>query len=1635
MKSKSKTSPRLERYSMIEPLEQRIAPASTATVTFGALLPANPTFVTATAGGALLMKAGDVLTTAAGGGGSYLLYVQAGEVLVHTTDLNSNNVVDFNEITGLSVGNGARFTSFVDIHGDIVTDLNPDGTLSDGGKGDILLDANIAAIDMRSLETGDFAGNSVQSSADLVSDHLAMTNYSIFGNIYAGGGLGVANDTTSGLHLNPNEGPALENKFNGVTSGSELYAATEPVVGSIYAGTAASGQSFTFGSSGHGTSAPGTLPLDIQGNLLAFNPAPGEAGASIYNIQADAPGIAFSIGTIQAGNGGFNAPGGNVVNVALDGDNSGVYKLIAGNAGNGTVGQPGGSIINFSEAGAFISEVVLQSGSGGSGLTGKGGNAGTITLNPANPIEINAHLVLNYGNGGDGYTGGGNGGGTTKGNFVTPEGKITQPQNLVTTAYTMGAITPTPFDFNGDGLSDAVFSTTSPNQVVVALGQYTPGSANTTATATYGLNYSQYIYLNAPAQVDSIVVADFTGAVNPVTHQPEYDIAVASGQGSYAGIEVFISEYNPKTGAFEGFSDPLFTPLPILSSYNYYDTSFTISKLMAGNFSGNGVMGLAALVQETTDPAEFVDNVLIFLNGEVSNAHPTGSGYFYANFANGNQPFVDLSAYVGNATQSTFIATPLVAYTPGATAVANNTHDVVLFADLGDTGFGVVDDSTSATATSKAPVFLAGGGWGAVWPPGSKTPVQFYDQTFTVFQDFQNPNIADVAAVSSKPQGFIVTEQGNGAGQFTVSTPQIEFGYYGIDFGYGTGVAPQAIVTVPSTAGPTKSGLFQDLAILDYDANGGDYIWMQNLFYDTVNFPPSESFVWANTDFAILATITPAGGTSTEVAFGAFYPHPQPSSLYVNSGPGEYGFITGDPLTNYAQYTQGLGINQPLGAGVGLDGLYTNYVPFKNAGYFFNGGDGGNSLSGPGGAGGSFGSSLTLSTANGLTTGTGTLAIEFPADVTYEGVARFIGGNGGNGFTNGGAGGNLIGISLSYNNATELTGNALLFAGNGGESLTATGGAGGSLSQLYIVSGELFVGGNGGIGIYGGSGGSLKGNSGSFTGETNNYDSYVALRGGSGANGILGGGAGGSINSWVEWFGPLINGTGGLLNYVGGNGGDAVAGQGGSGGSVINASPYVVDNNLAGNIYLQGGAGGTGKYGGNGGGVNTFDNIPTINSSPLSLTVIGGDGGAATIGTGGAGGGISNVVASATGNVVNTTNAFEASALFTFNFTNPSTDESIVDAVTGFQAINYNRLVAGYGGASAGGVGGLGGAVSTIQSAATAQNGQEVVSAGAGGTGLIGGGAGGGVTSANINAGSTSGKVLIIAGDGGATLGARPADPHDPIDINYSNGGSNGAGGNGGSIIGFTQPLTVNTHVDLIAGNGGATPNHSVAVGNATTDNSGRGGSIENINVAGSIGAAPAADANIPIISYNNIFTGVTANGIANTFTMQQFVDNYILGDPTAALTDAIGNVGLVAGAAGMVDGGLLNGGPSLAPSTSGVNGSVTNIQAENIMSMVAGNVYQVSLIQDLTQYGITVNGGVLGSSKAVWYNPESGMDQTTISGVPLGNPNQLNYISPNGGYSTTPLPGGGELVDGAFIAMNIRTIESIRDFQGTEST
>ena len=90
--------------------------------------------------------------------GAPVVIVSAGSALVFTDGSN--------QITGIALGDGARLSIDADVHGDIVTDLDADGTLSDGAAandGTLLLYSSIAGITV----TG---------------------NHSVFGDILAGDG-------------------------------------------------------------------------------------------------------------------------------------------------------------------------------------------------------------------------------------------------------------------------------------------------------------------------------------------------------------------------------------------------------------------------------------------------------------------------------------------------------------------------------------------------------------------------------------------------------------------------------------------------------------------------------------------------------------------------------------------------------------------------------------------------------------------------------------------------------------------------------------------------------------------------------------------------------------------------------------------------------------------------------------------------------------------------------------------------------------------------------------------------------------------------------------------------------------------------------------------------------------------------------------------------------------------------------------------------------------------------------------------------------------------------------------------------------------------------------------------------------
>jgi hypothetical protein len=462
------------------------------------------------------------------------------------------------------------------------------------------------------------------------------------------------------------------------------------------------------------------------------------------------------------------------------------------------------------------------------------------------------------------------------------------------------------------------------------------------------------------------------------------------------------------------------------------------------------------------------------------------------------------------------------------------------------------------------------------------------------------------------------------------------------------------------------------------------------------------------------------------------------------------------------------------------------------------------------------------------------------------------------------------------------------------------------------------VAGFGGDGIRGGKGGSILGNK-SATPDAVTAD-FTATAG-AGGEGTKRGGNGGQIKniSPVLRFPPNVISSGfesGSLIYTAGDGGSAVSGRGGDGGSILNSTPRP-NARIDTAVLLTAGDAGSGTSGGNGGSVIGIN--PTLSGpTPRTLQVIAGHGGDASSGNGGIGGSVEAINVSSRGS-------------------GPAA----------------NRILAGDGGDSAGRRGGAGGQIFDIRS--DSPEGSFAVVAGAGGTGLTVGGKGGSVVKAQISLGSsTQAKGLIIAGAGGDATAFTP-NSNDPAANQGQNafGGRVGRGGNGGSIIDFQQQGNTGAHFDLIAGNGGSTLNFGTVTD--TTLFVGKGGSVRNVTLAGNVGSIIPG---VGIKSYNNLDAGET---------VADFVENRLRGG-FGQLTDADGNVGIVVGAAGRNKAVAVDPNQPLEfvdqPASGSRNGSLINISVNNLMSAVAGSVDRIASIQ--VSRDIRVPGGVIGADKAV---------------------------------------------------------------------
>ena len=609
--------------------------------------------------------------------------------------------------------------------------------------------------------------------------------------------------------------------------------------------------------------------------------------------------------------------------------------------------------------------------------------------------------------------------------------------------------------------------------------------------------------------------------------------------------------------------------------------------------------------------------------------------------------------------------------------------------------------------------------------------------------------------------------------------------------------------------------------------------------------------------------------------------------------------------------------------------------------------------------------------------------------IQYDGTANpeievFGGAGGAAAFTDhgkGGKGGSLVDVTAENLNALiaqastslTVTGPSILVQGGAG----GADAGGGSVNGLDLLGTILTVnGGAGGAGPgSGGAGGSL--NTIGILSMSNLLAHQVTLDAGAGANGAQGtGGAGGLVNGVTMADADIATLT--INGGTSANGGLSANGKGGAGGAVTNVSlfdsaPSVsaplpgVAATPVGTVTVRSGTGGDGTAGGGAGGaVDTFQ----ILGSDFSFGLVAGAGGRSSgpQGKGGSGGALSNVGVSNTGDMTNEANVTALGAAVTAGAGGDGTGTSKGGRGGSVTAVNVRAVynVTETAGAAGNGPGGARGGGSFTASAAVALEGMVSATAGAGGQSSGGASNGGSITGFIAEAETT---ISMIAGNGGSGgAGGSITNCGTTLDevtglsnfgnftVTAGNGSNlNAVAGAGGSITGFTGFVAAGGTTALTAGAGGGGGASGQGGGISTiklTGNSQDLGTTQIVTIdAGNAGAAGGAargrsggDVNgvtIYDLDAGTVVQHIAAgDGVAGTRKGGHggSINSVNVGIPGDGADDDIGvrsGVGYSYAVGGA--GGLFAGVGGAGAKHTGNNGSVTNVTATAIASIVAG--------------------------------------------------------------------------------------------------
>lgn len=387
----------------VEPLESRICPSTVV------LTP-----------GSNLLHSGDTGTDNVG---NVIVHVGGGAALVFVTDnVAANGIYDSGELTGIALGANASLMVNDPIHGDIVTNLDSDGTLSGAGNaGSVLLDSSVSGLTVsggvnKILIGHDLTNVSVTSASEIRTGTAAGGPSFDFGSgpvalaafIPADGDMGGAiTNLTITAGIDPltlvlgNGGDSADNKAGEAGKFKDVYI------------TNAADVSLTGGQGGNGFKSGGKGTEFDTFSITAIG-----AGSDIV-IDAGGGGSVMDVDGAK----GIGGSAGDILRGTLDAGGSVSVNTTGGDGGTGSKGGGRGSSLE-QIAVAAVGDITLM-GTDGAGtpngvfLDGKKGHGGfgghvtgklTFAADPIVLQTINGTVTIIGGNGGSGGRSGGSGG-------------------------------------------------------------------------------------------------------------------------------------------------------------------------------------------------------------------------------------------------------------------------------------------------------------------------------------------------------------------------------------------------------------------------------------------------------------------------------------------------------------------------------------------------------------------------------------------------------------------------------------------------------------------------------------------------------------------------------------------------------------------------------------------------------------------------------------------------------------------------------------------------------------------------------------------------------------------------------------------------------------------------------------------------------------------------------------------------------------------------------------------------------------------------------------------------------------------------------------------------------------------------